>query len=96
MAKSSYNYLTKREVRDLERCLSPVDAISFYKEQIKKILFKMLFIAIVMIIIAFYFLQNLVIQNRFLFLLVIIGIIMFIAGARIFYFLKIRECEKYI
>ena len=91
-----YFYLTKREVRDLERCLSPVDAISFYKEQIKK----MFFIAIVGIIITFSFFglfQNLVIQNRFLLLLVIIGIIMFIAGVRIFYFLiKIRECEKHI
>ncbi|MBU2565826.1 MAG: hypothetical protein KJ655_06195 [Candidatus Thermoplasmatota archaeon] len=91
-----YNYLTKREVRDLERCLSPVDAISFYKERIKK----MLFIAIVGIIMIFSFFglfQNLVIQNRFLLLLVIIGIIMFIAGVRIFYFLiKIKECEKHI
>ncbi len=91
-----YSYLTKREVRDLERCLSPVDAISFYKEQIKK----MFFIAIVGIIITFSFFgffQNLVIQNRFLLLLVIIGIIMFIAGVRIFYLqIKIKECQKYI
>ena len=80
----------------MERCLSPVDAISFYKEQIKKILFKMLFIAIVMIIIAFYFLQNLVIQNPLL-LVVIIGMIMSTVGARIFYLqIKIKECHKYI
>jgi len=95
-----YFYLTKREVRDLERCRSPVDAISFYKEQIKKILFKMLFIAIAGIIIIFSFFsffQNLVTQNRFLLLLVIIGIIMFIAGLRIFYLqIKIKECQKYI
>lgn len=96
-----YFYLTKREVRDLERRRSPVDAISFYKEQIKKILFKTLFIAIVGIIITFSFFsffQNLVIQNSFLLLLVIIGITMFITGVTMIVYLqiKIKECQKYI
>ena len=91
-----YMYITKLNVKQLEKCLSPVNAMNFYKEQIKK----MFFIPIVGIIIVFScfgLFQNLVIQNRFLLLLVIIGIIMFIAGVRIFYFLiKIKECEKYI
>ena len=87
-----YFYLAKKEVKDLERCLSPVDAISFYKEQIKK----MFFIAIVGIIITFSFYLFQVIQNRFL-LLFIIGVIIFTAGTRIVYFLiKIKECQKYI
>ena len=92
-----YNYLTKREVRRWEKCISPVAAMSFYKEQIKK----MFFIAIVGIIIVFScfgLFQNLVIQNSFLPLLVITGTIMFITGVTtiVYYQLKIKECQKYI
>ncbi|MDI6917139.1 MAG: hypothetical protein QMC80_05010 [Thermoplasmatales archaeon] len=92
-----YKYLTKRDVRWWEKCISPVDAMNFYKEQIKK----MFFIAIggIIIIFSFFsFFQNLVIQNRFLLLLVIIGIIMFIAGVTMIVYLqiKIKECQKYI
>lgn len=94
---SLYNYLTKREVRMLEKCLSPTSAIDFYKKQIKK----MFYIAVggvIILILCLGSFQFLSMQKPLLYQLTIIGIVMVIMGVAlsVYFRIKIKECQKYI
>ena len=94
-------YITKRGIKNWEKCLSPRSAINFYKKQIKKMFLIAVVGAVVgMITTILYFgyFQYLATQKSLLYQLIIIGITMIIMVVALpFYFLiKIKECEKYI
>lgn len=90
-------YITQWDIKFLESCLCPVNAISSYAKQIKK----MILIAIGGVIITFLGISlfyNSIIQERFLVQLLVFGIAMFVTSiACAFYFqIKKKECQKYI